>query len=135
MPSDDLYASAHLFVAAVRMLQHQKNTPPSVDLVCDALSFSLEQGYFIARELQHRGIINMVEGNFGTRLFVQDHRALEQIPQNSQGSRLDDELKRFQTTRPDYDQKIASFKSKQHKKQQNLFAELEKKLKQDLEQS
>ena len=129
----DFYSTSHLFVAAIRVLQHQKNTPPSIEAVSETLSFSLEQGSFIARELQGRGIIDVVEGSFGTRLFIKDHLALEEIPKDARGSRLEDELKRFQDTKIDHDNKVATIHSKQAKKQKDLFAELEKKLKKTIE--
>jgi len=133
MQIKDFYSTSHLFVAAIRVLQHRKNTPPSIEVVSESLSFSLEQGSFISRELKGRGIIDVVEGSFGTRLFVKDHLALEEIPKDARGSRLEDELKRFQDTKTDYDHKVATIHSKHSKTQKDLFAELEKKLKKTIE--
>ncbi len=133
MQIEDIYSASHLFVAAIRVLQHQKNTPPSIEAVSETLSFSLERGSFIARELQRRGIIDGVEGSFGIRLFIKDHLVLEEIPKDARGSRLEDELKRFQDTKTDYDHKVATIHSKQTKKQKDLFAELEKKLKKTIQ--
>lgn len=132
-PTDNFYADAHLFIAAVRILYHQQNTPPSVTEVCQMLKLSLEQGNFICNELQQKKIIKAVEGTYGVRLFVGNHLELEKIPKQSSGSRLEDELKRFQGSKTDYDRKIAQFKSKQEQKQKKLFAELEKKLKNSLD--
>lgn len=39
-----LYESAHLFVAAVRLLTHKDQSPPDIDQVCDMLSLSQERG-------------------------------------------------------------------------------------------
>ncbi len=133
MQIKNFYSTSHLFVAAIQVLQHQKNAPPSIQAVSETLSFSLEQGSFIARELQGRGIVDVVEGSFGTRLFIKDRLALEEIPKDARGSRLEDELKRFQDTKTDYDQKVTIIHSKQSKKQKDLFAELEKKLKKTIE--
>jgi len=131
MQNTDLYSNAHLVVAAIRVLTHQKSAPPSIDTVCQALSFSLEQGNFICNKLAETEVIEIVEGAYGTRLFIKDHLKIEDIPKGDQVSSLEDDLKKFQDSRKDFTKKIESFQTKQAKKQKNLFAELEKKLKQE----
>jgi len=131
MQNTDLYSNAHLVVAAIRVLTHQNSAPPSIDTVCQALSFSLEQGNFICNKLAETEVIEIVEGAYGTRLFIKDHLKIEDIPKGDQVSSLEDDLKKFQDSRKDFTKKIESFQTKQAKKQKNLFAELEKKLKQE----
>ena len=41
------YHRSHLFVSAIRILDHQKSAQPSIEEVCSLLDFSLEQGNFI----------------------------------------------------------------------------------------
>jgi hypothetical protein len=130
MQNADLYSNAHLVVAAIRVLAHQKNTPPSIEDVCQTLSFSLEQGNFICNKLEEMQIIEIVEGSYGTRLFIKNHLKIEDIPRGDKVSGLEEELKKFQSSRKDFTEKIESFQAKQAKKQKDLFAELEKKLKQ-----
>ena len=131
METKDQYSQAHLVVSAIRVLDHQQSAPPSIEEVCRTLRYTLEQGYMICRKLNEMGIIEIVEGSFGTRLSIKDHVALEQIPKGIQESNLDKELKAFQTTRKDRskEMEIASFKAKQEEKKRTLFAEIEKKLK------
>lgn len=131
MQNTDLYSNTHLVVAAIRVLNHQKKAPPSIDEVCRALSFSLEQGNFICNKLEETGIIEVVEGTYGTRLFIKNHLKIEDIPKGDKVSNLEEELKKFQNSKKDFTKKIESFQAKQAKKQKNLFAELEKKLKQE----
>jgi hypothetical protein len=126
------YHNAHLFVSAIRVLEHQKSTPPLIEDVCTLLSFSLEQGHFICKKLEEMGIVEVVEGGYGIRLFIKDHLAIENIPKDGQESRLEEALKDFQASKNVYQKKVASIKADQEKKKQNLFADLEKKLKQDL---
>ena len=128
----NLYSSAHLIVAAIRILEHRNSSPPSVENVCDALSVSLEQGNLLFRKLEELKIIEVVEGPYGTRLFVRNHLMVEEIPKDSKESGIEEEIKQFQNTKKDYTKKIESFQAKQAEKQKNLFAELEKKLKKDL---
>jgi len=132
MNAANLYSSAHLIVAAIRILEHRNSSPPSVENVCDALSVSLEQGNLLFRKLEELKIIEVVEGPYGTRLFVRNHLMVEEIPKDSKESGIEEEIKQFQNTKKDYTKKIESFQAKQAEKQKNLFAELEKKLKKDL---
>jgi hypothetical protein len=132
MKSIDFYSNAHLIIAAIRVLEHLNNTPPSIDEVCRSLSFSLEQGNLICRKLEEMGIIDVVEGAYGTKLFIRDHLAVEKIPKAEKVSKLEQELQKFKNTKKNYTQKIESFQTEQADRKKNLFAELEKKLKKGL---
>ena len=134
MKGKDFYSDAHLVVAAIRILEHQNFASPSIDEICRTLSFSLEQGNFVCRKLYEMNIIDIVEGAFGTKLFIKNHLLLEEIPQGATEDNLEKEIKKFQTTKKDYIQKIELFKAEQEKKKKNLFAELEKKFKKDLDE-
>lgn len=133
MKNKDPYSSAHLVVSAIRILEHQHNAAPSVEDVCDMLQFTVEQGLLICRKLEELKIIEIVEGAFGTRLYVQNHEKIEEIPKERQESQLDQELKKFQSARKDRTKEIESFQAKQAEKKKNLFAEIEKKLKDNIE--
>jgi len=129
MEQSDFYSNAHLVVAAIRIHTHQNSTPPSMDQVCRIISFSLEQGNFICKKLKELGIVDVVEGGFGTRLFIKNHLKIEEIPKGKKEDNLEESLKAFQNSRKDFTRKIESFQAEQAKKQKDLFAELEKKLK------
>ena len=129
---NDLYLNAHLFVAAIRVYGHQNSKPPLIEDICQTLSFSIEQGSFICRKLEERGIIDAVEGSYGARLFIRDHLKLEDIPRGEEGNAWKEELKKFQDTQKTFTRKIESFQAEQAEKKKNLFAEMEKKLKQEL---
>jgi hypothetical protein len=134
MKGEDFYSDAHLVVAAIRILEHRNSAPPSIDEACRTISFSLEQGNFVCRKLNEMNIINVVEGAFGTKLFIKNHLLLEDIPKGATEDNLEKELKKFQESKKDYTQKIKLFQSEQEKKRKDLFAELEKKLKKDLDE-
>ena len=129
MQNSDFYSNAHLFVAAIRVFTHQNSAPPSIDQVCRITSFSLEQGNFICKKLKELGVVDVVEGGFGNRLFIKDHLKIEEIPKGKKEGKLEESLKEFQNSRKEFTRKIESFQAQQAKKQKNLFAELEKKLK------
>jgi len=126
------YHDSHLFVSAIRVLDHQKSAPPAIEEVCSLLGFSLEQGHFICNKLVEMGIVEIVEGAYGMRLFIKDHTLIEKIPTSDQESKLDEALKRFKSTRKGHAEKVASIQADQKEKRKNLFADLEKKLKSGL---
>ena len=129
----NLYSQAHLMVAAIRVYEHLNSRPPTVDDVCRVINFSVEQGYFICRKLQEIDIIKAVEGSYGTRLFINDHLKLEDLPRGEPENKLEDDLKKFQDTQKAFSRKIESFQARQKQKKKDLFAEMEKKLKEELE--
>ena len=131
--SKDLYSKAHLFVAAIRVCDHCQSAPPSIEDVCRALSFTMEQGSLICRKLENLGILEVVEGSFGTRLFVKDHLKIEEIPRGVGESKLEEELKKFQNSQKAITQKVENLRSEQAAKKKDLFAAMEKKLREELE--
>ena len=133
MESKTPYGEGHLFVAAIRILEHLNQAPPALDQISEMLKFSAEQAGLVSRRLQQQGIIELVESAYGDRWAVADHTQLEELPREVASSQLDDELKKFQAERSKIAKKVESFKEQQAQKQKDLFSELQKKLKKDLE--
>ena len=123
MQNSDFYSDAHLVVAAIRVLTHQNSTPPSMDQVCRIISFSLEQGNFICKKLKEIGIVDVVEGGFGTRLFIKNHLKIEEIPRGKKEDKLGDALKEFQNSKKDFTREVESCEAKPAKKQNDNFCE------------
>ena len=128
-----LYESAHLFVAAVRLLAHKDQSPPDIDQVCDLLNLSQERGGFICRRLEDIGALEAVKGAYGLRLFVRDHLKIEDIPQEDAPDKLKNELNKFQAAQKNVASRIASMQAEQKEKKKNLFEEMEKKLRAEIE--
>lgn len=133
MPKKNLYESAHLFVAAMRIVEHQNATAPLVEQVSSLLSMSLEETHLIANKLQDIGIIESVESAAGNRLFIKDHLELENLPRTEQDNAMQEELKKYQESKQEFAKKIESFQAAQKEKKKSLFEEMEKKLKEELE--
>jgi len=131
MQNSDLYTHAHLIVSAIRVLSHQNAKPPSIDEISQALSFSLEQGNLICNKLSSMGIVDVVEGAFGTGLFIKNHIKIEEIQRGEKEDKLEAALKKFQDSKRGLTKKIESIQARQAKKQKDLFAEIEKKLKKE----
>lgn len=129
----NLYASAHLVLAAVRVFEHQQGVPPSIEQVCDMLRFNPEQGHLVCRRMKELDIIEIVEGAFGTRIYINDHLKAEEIPKGKKESDLAKELAAFQNSRKGMEKKVESIKAQQEEKKKSLFADLEKQLKENLE--
>jgi hypothetical protein len=132
MDNKSPYNESHLFVAAIRILEHKNGSPPALAQIADLLRISQEQGGLISRRLKDMGIIAPVEGAFDDRWVVTDHLKLEEIPKEVESSELDDALKKFQAERNKIAQKVESIKEEQARKKKELFAGLEKKLKKEL---
>jgi len=132
-PRKDFYTEAHLLVAAIRVHEHVHSRPATLEDVCRLLALSAEHAGIISRKLEDLGVIEAVQGSFGIRLFVRDHLKLEDIPRGELGRKLEDEVKKFQDTQRSFTQKIESLRVEQAGKKKNLFAEMEKKLKEELD--
>ena len=132
MKPNDLYTTAHLFVAAVRVLDHRDGAPPALEAICRLLDFSDEKGSYLLNRLKDQGIVDTVKGGFNDRIVVADHLAIEELPRDTEESRLEQELKKFKQGKDTMKEKVASIKAQQDQKKQDLFAEIEKKLKQKM---
>ena len=126
------YQEGHLFVAAIRLLEHQTGGPPDLEQIVELVGFSAEQAGLVSRRLEEKGIIKVVQGAYGNRWGIDDHLLLEELPRSVAVSQLDEELKQFKQKKDALSQKVESIKEEQQKKQKDLFSEIEKKLKQDL---
>jgi hypothetical protein len=129
----NLYSQAHLMVAAIRVYEHLNSRPPTVEEACRVINFSAEQGHLLCRKLQKSDIIKAVEGSYGIRLFISDHLKLEDLPRVEEDSNLENDLKKFQDSQKAFSRKIESFQAEQKQKKKDLFAEMQKKIKKELE--
>lgn len=93
----DAYTEAHLFVAAIRVLQHLEGFPPTIEDVCAMLRVSVEAGHGVCRDLQKMKIIEIYTDPFSVKLAVADHLEIEKLPKQAvEENRLARELERFQ---------------------------------------
>lgn len=128
-----LYESAHLFIAAVRVLTHKDQAPPDLDQVCDIIGYSKERAGFICRRLEEIGALETVKGAYGLRLFVREHLKLEDLPKEDAPGRLQEELSKFQAAQKNAASRIATLQADQKMKKKSRFEEMEKKLRAEIE--
>ncbi|MDR0476988.1 MAG: hypothetical protein LBH14_03485 [Desulfobulbaceae bacterium] len=130
----DPYNEAHLFVAAIRVLRHQKNSPPSVEEVGAMLRISDEAGHALRRKLEALRIIETVADPFTVKMTVANHLALENLPRQEEAKdALARELERFQAEKKSGEQKISSLQAEFARKQQEKLAGIEAMLKKEME--
>ena len=77
--------------------------------------------------------ISAIEGAFGIRLFIRDHLKLETISREETDSGMEQELQKFRDNKKQFSKKIASIQAAQAEKKKSLFAEVEKKLKEQID--
>lgn len=128
----ELYSKAHLVAAAIRILEYRKNDAPSVEALCEMLNLSSEQGHLLCKKFHDMEIIEVVKWPYGARLFIRNHLKIEEIPRDKDTS-IQEEIEKFQSSRKDFKQKIESFQAERAERQKTVFAEIEKKLKRNVE--
>lgn len=128
------YEEAHLYVAAIRVLQHQLGAPPSLENVCNLLEVSVESGHAVCRGLKKRGIVETAEDPFSIKLSIADHLAIEEIGQKEQKQdSIADELARFQAKKKNVDDKLAGIQAEIEKKKKDMFSDIEAKFKKEMD--
>ena len=130
----DTYSEAHLFVAAIRVLSHQKGSPPSVEDVCTVIGVSDEAGHRICRDLQKRRVIETLADPYSIKLSVADHLELEKIPrQEEQHNNLSRELEKFLQEKRKKEKSAAEIQTEMNKKKRDMLADIEAKFKKEME--
>jgi hypothetical protein len=131
----DPYNEAHVFVAAVRILQHLKHTAPPVEDVFSMLNVSVESGLVVCRKLKRLGIIEIIEDPFSIRLCVANHLEIENLPREikDEGG-LAKDIEQFMAKKKNMDQKVEDIQAAMKKKKQDLFRDIEEKMKQKMDE-
>ena len=124
------YDEAHLFVAAIRILQHQKKCLPAIEDICTLLNISLESGLSQCRKLQQAGIVETFADSFSLKASVSNHLAIEKIPREDQSDNaLAKELENFMSKKKDLDKKVETIQAELAAKKKTLFKNIEDQLK------
>ena len=130
----DPYTEAHLFVAAIRLLQHQKQTPPAIEDVCQTLDVSVEAGPAVCRKLQKSSIVTMSEDPLSIKLGVDNHLEIENLPKEQKdGDSLSEDLEKFMAKKQDMDKKVEAIQAGLQKKKQDLNSDIEARLRKEMD--
>ena len=125
MKNLSLYRTAHLITAAIRVLEYRDGHPPSVEAIGSLLSASTEQIHRLCRKLENQGIVEITSGAYGVRVFIRDHMAIEQLPDETPKSGLEDELAKFKQEQQNRNKSIEDLKNKEDARRKELFRQIE----------
>jgi len=102
------HEEGHLFVAAVRLLQHVHNRPPTVEEIGEMLFLSPEIAHHRARGLEEKGIVRIVANPFETLVEIADYLALEDLPREEAGPGFGEDLTEFEEKKRKEQEKLKS---------------------------
>lgn len=127
------YDEAHLFVAAVRVLHHQKNSPPTIEDLCSLLGISVEAGLADCRTYGKKGILEISEDPFSIKIGIADHLKIEELPRKAKDeNKLAAELEQFMSKKQDFNKKVDAIKAEMEQKRKNLHNDIEEKLRKEM---
>jgi hypothetical protein len=96
----------HLIVAAIRVLTHLRNRPPTEEEIAEQLGISRELTLHILRGLEDRGIVHSLKNPFDVRYDLGDHRLLESLPLEATGPDMGREIEDFHKKSEDRQKRI-----------------------------
>lgn len=127
------HAEAHLYIAAVRILNHRKQSAPTVEEVSSFLEISEEEGFAVSRRLGKLSIIEIIEDPFATRITIADYLEIEKLPREAKTEdTIAQELEKFMAKKTDMDKKVEAIQSEINLKKKAMFNDLEEKLKRSM---
>lgn len=88
-------SQAHVVVAAVRVLTHKLNRPPSIEEIAELLGYSNEITGHLVRVLEARAIVHTIKSPFDVRVEIHEHLKIEELPIEDTGPGLQDEVDEF----------------------------------------
>lgn len=99
-------AQGHLIVAAIRVLQHLRNRPPTPEEIADLLKISREVVLHILRGLESRRAVRFLQSPFEVRVDIVDHEVLDALPLDATGPDMGREIEDFHKKTEDRQRKI-----------------------------
>lgn len=124
------YDEAHLFIAAIRILQHKKSCAPAMEDICSLLDISVEAGLALCRKLEQAGIVDTYEDPFSLKASVANHLEIEKLPRVAPTENaLARELEQFMSKKKDLDKKVESIQAEIEAKKKNMFKNIEEQFK------
>lgn len=131
MEATPSYDQGHLVVAAVRILEHRNEKPPTMEEIGELVGISHEVIGVVARALQGRGIVKILATPFDTRVEIADYLKLEELPREQMSAAMKSEVDAFLARSRSKKKEIESlFKSGVlEKEKKEKFAGLDQQLK------
>lgn len=89
------YEKGHLVVAALRVLAHRGGRAPREEEIAELLDLPVDLVRSLVRGLAAVGIVRVVTNPFDVRVELGDHAALESLPRESEGAKIETEVEEF----------------------------------------
>ena len=124
-----LYYKAHLIVAAIRLVDHQKGVPPSIVEIGQATGYSIEEIQSICNNLKEKNILTMVLAGAVERIYIKNPTPIEELPRIKQGPDMEKEVAKFAEKQRVKLAEISVKAKSEKQRKKDLFAALEKQLK------
>jgi hypothetical protein len=128
MGQEGMYAKAHTFVAAIRVLEHLHQRPPVLHEIAALLAIAPDEASRISRRLEELKIVDVVKSGIEERFSVGDHLKIEDLPREESASAIQDEVNRLKAQKESKLQELQILMKKGPAKPE-LFNELDKALK------
>jgi hypothetical protein len=124
------YQQGHLLVAAIRILGHAREQPPTMEEIGELLGISHEVVGVVARGLEGAGIVKIHMTPFDTRVEIADHTLLEDLPREEGSAVMTEELEEFRSRTEEKQAKMdelfggGEYQKKKQEKHAGLDAQL-----------
>jgi hypothetical protein len=89
------FEDGHLIVAAVRVLSHRSTKPPTPEDIAELIGVPADLARNLSIALGGEGVLKVVENPFEIRVEIADYRKLEDLPRESGGPTIADEIDEF----------------------------------------
>ncbi len=87
---------AHLVVAAIRVIEHQRGRSPMPEEVSQLLEWGNEETHVVLRGLVDAGILRMHATPFEAHYEITDYQKISDLPAEADKEMLQDEVEKFQ---------------------------------------
>lgn len=128
----NLYQKGHILLAAIRIFEFENEYAPDIDDLLAFLAVNRENLEHVIRRLEAQGVITEAGSAGARRLFINDHLKLEELKDADKGPSLEDEVARFKEEQNKIGAKVIKMQQEQKVHKQDKFAEMEKKLKEEI---
>lgn len=128
----NLYQKGHILLAAIRIFEFEHEYAPDTDDLLAFLGVGREDLEHVVRRLEGLGVITVASAAGARRLFIRDHLKLEELKDADKGPSLEDEVARFKEEQNKIGDKVTKMQAEQKARKQDKFAEMEKKLKEEI---
>lgn len=128
MSSRNLYQSAHIFIAGIRVFEHVHKRPPNLKDLSDILKISEEELSLISRKLSDEKIIIDIVSGAECKYGIADYMKIETLPRDEDTPRISEEISQFQSRQQSRLKEIEKSLG-ESRDRERVFSDLDKALK------